>query len=103
MARRAKRYRIADPAQRAARQREQHHADQMRRASRKGIAPDWVQARIDASIGVQHIGKPSRVPPVSGLTGAQKGENRRIRASRVPHARRGKPGRTAPSFDVNPS
>lgn len=103
MARRAKRYRVGDPVQRAAQQRKRYHDGEMRRASRKGIVPDWVQARIDASIGVQHIGKPSRVPPVSGLTGAQKGENRRIRASRVPHARRGKPGRAAPSFDVEPA
>lgn len=99
MARRTKRMKYsADPVQRAALVRDKHHREQVRRAAKP--TPDWVIARVNAWAGKQYIGKPSRVPPVAGLSGAQKAENRRIRRERpvVIHAS-GKPGRTAPTYD----
>lgn len=99
MARRAKRMKSsADPVQRAAVMRDRYHRQQVRRAAKP--TPDWVIARMDAWAGKQYIGKPSRVPPVSGLTSGQKAANRRIKQDRAVkiHAS-GKPGRTAPTYD----
>lgn len=99
MARRAKRMKTtADPVQRAAITRDKYHRQQVRRAAKP--TPDWVIARVNAWAGKQYIGKPSRVPPVAGLSGAQKAENRRIRRERpVAIHGSGKPGRTAPTYD----
>src|SRR5690606_7999877 len=99
MARRAKRMKSsADPVQRAAIMRDRYHRQQVRRAAKP--TPDWVIARVNAWAGKQYIGKPSRVPPVSGLTSEHKASNRRIRQDRAVkiHAS-GKPGRTAPTYD----
>lgn len=99
MARRAKRMKTtADPVQRAAITRDKYHRQQVRRAAKP--TPDWVIARVNAWAGKQYIGKPSRVPPVSGLTGAQKAANKRIRSERsVRIHSSGRSGRTAPTYD----
>lgn len=99
MARRAKRVKgTADAVERAAVERERFHRRQVRRAARP--TPEWVLKRVEAWAGRQYIGKPSRVPPVAGLSGAQKAENRRIRRERpVAIHGSGRPGRTAPSYD----
>lgn len=99
MARRAKRMKTtADPVQRAAITRDKYHRQQVRKEAKP--TPEWVIARVNAWAGKQYIGKPSRVPPVSGLTSGQKAANRRIKQDRAVkiHAS-GKPGRTAPTYD----